>query len=31
VSLRHGTIRISPYLYNNQADIEQFLCVVSSP
>jgi selenocysteine lyase/cysteine desulfurase len=29
VSLRHGMIRVSPYLYNNQADIETLLSVVS--
>jgi cysteine desulfurase/selenocysteine lyase len=31
VSLRHGTIRVSPYLYNSEADIEQLLSVVRSP
>lgn len=28
VSLRHGIIRVSPYLYNNAADIDQLLSVV---
>ena len=31
VSLRHGMIRVSPYLYNTEADIEMLLSVVSSP
>jgi cysteine desulfurase/selenocysteine lyase len=31
VSLRQGTIRVSPYLYNSEADIEQLLSVVRSP
>jgi selenocysteine lyase/cysteine desulfurase len=25
VSLRHGMIRVSPYLYNDEADIERLL------
>jgi selenocysteine lyase/cysteine desulfurase len=29
VSIRHGMIRVSPYLYNNQADIDQLLEVAS--
>lgn len=28
VSLRHGTIRVSPYLYNNEADIDRLLEVL---
>ena len=31
VSLRHGMIRVSPYLYNTEADIEMLLSVVNSP
>lgn len=31
VSLRHGMIRVSPYLYNNEEDIDKLLSVVSSP
>jgi len=30
VSLRHGMIRVSPYLYNNAADIDRLLDVASS-
>ena len=29
VSLRHGLIRVSPYLYNNEEDIDKLLSVVS--
>ncbi len=28
VSLRHGTIRVSPYLYNSEEDIERLLSIV---
>lgn len=31
VSLRHGTIRVSPYLYNTEADIDRLLSVVGDP
>lgn len=31
VSLRHGTIRVSPYLYNNEEDIDKLLSVVRRP
>ena len=31
VSLRHGTIRVSPYLYNTEADIDRLLGVVGEP
>jgi len=31
VSLRHGWIRVSPYLYNTEGDIERLLSVVRSP
>ncbi len=31
VSLRHDVIRVSPYLYNNEEDIDQLLSVVSRP
>ena len=31
VSMRHGMIRVSPYLYNTDADIDQLLSVLSSP
>lgn len=31
VSLRHGVIRVSPYLYNNEEDIDKLLSVVSRP
>lgn len=31
VSLRHGAIRVSPYLYNDAEDIDQFLSVVRDP
>jgi selenocysteine lyase/cysteine desulfurase len=31
VSLRHGLIRVSPYLYNDEADIDRMLSVVRCP
>jgi selenocysteine lyase/cysteine desulfurase len=31
VSLRHGWIRVSPYLYNTEGDIERLLSVVNRP
>jgi selenocysteine lyase/cysteine desulfurase len=31
VSLRHGWIRVSPYLYNTEGDIERLLSVVRGP
>ncbi len=31
VSLRHGFIRVSPYLYNNDADIDRLLALVRRP
>lgn len=31
VSLRHGVIRVSPYLYNGEGDIDRLLSVVRGP